>query len=161
METGHHLPRQQPGHPEQLRLPDRLEGRVVHAEGELILRTGHRNKAQQVYSGGGDRIYQNPNPRDNDAGGHLFGTQFGGAGEGLNMVPQAARQNSGGDWQAMEKDWADALEADKDVYVKVVPKYPNDSTHRPHEFEISYTIRSVDENGKLVIQRVRRTIPNA
>jgi hypothetical protein len=53
-----------------------------------------------------------------------------------------------------------ALEAKKDVYVKVEPVYSGNS-ERPDEFKVSYTIREVDDAGNVKPVTTRKTIPNA
>lgn len=51
---------------------------------------------------------QGPDP---DQGGHLLGTQFGGPGEQINLVPMKKSLNqSGGDWYNMEQAWATKIQ---------------------------------------------------
>jgi hypothetical protein len=113
-------------------------GRVTRAEGQLVLNPAHRHGGQQVMAGGADR-------RAGDEGGHLFGTQFGGAGEGINILPQSARLNSQGqrEWWRMEQSWADELRAGNQVHVKIVPKYRGDGD-RPDWFKVTYTVTRPD-----------------
>lgn len=125
-------------------------GRVIRAEGQLVLRKGVRHGAQQGRAGhGAGRGVGN----SGDEGGHLFGTQFGGAGEGLNMLPQSARLNSQGrrEWYRMEQMWADELRAGNEVHVKILPTYPRGPGDRPNLYIVEYTI--TDKNGRT------RTIP--
>jgi hypothetical protein len=45
-----------------------------------------------------------------------------------------------GAWLAMEREWANALKADKKVSVKIEVKYGND--RRPTNFNVTYTIEN-------------------
>jgi len=49
-----------------------------------------------------------------------------------------------GAWLAMEREWANALKADKKVSVKIEVKYGND--RRPIGFKVQYKI----ENGNTI-----------
>lgn len=89
-------------------------GRVVKAEGTLNPATVDRNAYQQLLAGrvGGDGY----------DGGHLIGTLVGGAGEKINLVAQLSSVNRG-EFRVMEKSWAEAMQAGKEVRVEVVPIY--------------------------------------
>jgi hypothetical protein len=120
-------------------------GRVIRAEGQLVLRKGVRHGTQQGRAGhGAGRGVGNAG----DEGGHLFGTQFGGAGEGLNMLPQSAQLNSKGrrEWYNMEEMWANELRAGNDVHVRILPTYPRGPGDRPTMYIVEYVI--TDKNGK-------------
>ncbi|OYN86536.1 DNA/RNA non-specific endonuclease [Parenemella sanctibonifatiensis] len=79
-----------------------------------------------------------PGKRDGDHAGHVFGDRFGGSPEVDNLLSQAADVNLGS-YKKLENEWADALEAGKDVKVKVEPKYDGDGM-RPTEFKVNYTV---------------------
>lgn len=89
-------------------------GRVVKAEGTLNPATVDRNAYQQLLAGraGGDGY----------DGGHLIGTLVGGAGEKINLVAQLSSVNRG-EFRVMEKSWAEAMQAGKEVRVEVSPVY--------------------------------------
>lgn len=110
-------------------------GRIESVSGTLIDDPAKRNAYAQRVAGGDDRL-------DTDDGGHLIGSQFGGSGNLDNLVPMASATNrSGGKWYTMEQEWAKALDDGKTVDVKIKVIYPeNDSTKRPTEFVVSYTI---------------------
>lgn len=111
-------------------------GRVSSVEGKLDLTKMERNKYQQCKVGHcGD---------PGDDGGHLIASSLGGAGDKINIVPQASTLNRG-DWKAMENSLRKDLEAGKSVSVKVEVKYPPSDGVRPSEFRVLATI-----DGKLV-----------
>ncbi|WP_157180988.1 DNA/RNA non-specific endonuclease [Actinopolymorpha alba] len=113
-------------------------GRVIRAEGQLVLRSGVRHGGQQGRAGhGAGRGVGNPG----DEGGHLFGTQFGGAGEGINMLPQSAQLNSRGrrEWYNMEQMWANELRGGNQVHVRINPVYTGPG-ERPDLYVVEYTI---------------------
>ncbi|MEQ4204711.1 DNA/RNA non-specific endonuclease [Actinopolymorpha sp. B9G3] len=119
-------------------------GRVSRAEGRLVLNKGSRHRRQQQMAGTGVG-------RPGDHGGHLFGTRFGGAGEGINMVPMTGRLNSGGRWQAMEDQWERELLAGNQVDVKIVPKYQGDG-ERPDWFKVTHTVTEPNGGSRTVTQ---------
>ena len=92
-------------------------GRVSKAEGLLDvsnLRKMDRNTYQQLVAGKvGGEGYE---------GGHLIATLFGGAGEKINLIPQLAAVNRR-EFRVLEREWADAIRAGKDVKVEVSPVY--------------------------------------
>ena len=111
-------------------------GRVTRADATLDLAklgSGDRNVYQQVVSGriGGEGY----------DGGHLIGTLFGGAGERINLVPQLSSVNRGS-FRAMEKQWADALTANKTVRVEVNPVYAA-TGQVPTRIDVTYWIDNV------------------
>ena len=88
--------------------------------------------------------------KDYDDGGHLIANWFRGPNEAINIVPMRKSLNRNvtdptiidptgkGAWLAMEREWANALKADKKVSVKIEVKYSND--RRPTNFVVTYTI---------------------
>ena len=110
------------------------EGRVTHAETTLDrLTPGERNAYQQRVAGRGDRL-------PGDEGGHIFGTRFGGPGEGVNLT--AMRRGLNGPGQAsyyeMESQWAKAVEDGKPVHTQVHVEYG--SGNRPTSYTVQYRI---------------------
>jgi filamentous hemagglutinin len=93
-------------------------GRVTKAEGLLDVSKVDRNVYQQLIAGKvGGEGYE---------GGHLIATLFGGAGEKINLIPQLATVNRV-EFRAMERTWADAIRAGKEVRVEVSPIYSGSS----------------------------------
>ncbi|THF59460.1 hypothetical protein E6O51_15840 [Pseudothauera rhizosphaerae] len=82
-----------------------------------------------------------------DEGGHLIASSLGGAGDKINIVPQASTLNRG-DWKAMENELRDALKAGKEVSVKIEVGYPVGSGVRPNEFKVFATV-----DGKIIPYR--------
>jgi len=105
-------------------------GRVVKAEGTLSPATVDRNAYQQLLAGraGGDGY----------DGGHLIGTLVGGAGEKINLVAQLSSVNRG-EFRVMEKSWAEAMQAGKEVRVEVSPVYSGTS-QVPTQIDVRYWI---------------------
>lgn|GEM_PF-1985378 len=106
-------------------------GRISNVEANLELGKAERNQYAQRTVGGKDRL-------PNDDGGHLIASIFNGSGEIDNLVPMDATLNRK-EYKAIETSWKKALEAGKEVSVKVRPIYEGKST-RPTEFKLSYTI---------------------
>ncbi len=77
-----------------------------------------------------------------DDGGHLIASSLGGAGDRINIVPQASTLNRG-DWKAMENQLRDELKAGKTASVKIDVGYPNGNTKRPDYFEVTPIIDGV------------------
>ena len=77
-----------------------------------------------------------------DDGGHLITSSLGGAGDRINMVPQAATLNRG-DWKAMENELRDFVSAGKNVTVKIEVGYPAGGGVRPSAFVVSTTIDGI------------------
>ena len=93
-------------------------GRVSKAEGLLDVAKMDRNAYQQLMAGKvGGEGYE---------GGHLLATLFGGAGEKINLIPQLSTVNRV-EFRAMERTWADAIRAGKEVRVEVSPIYSGSS----------------------------------
>ncbi len=90
---------------------------------------------------------------DYDDGGHLLANWFKGPNEAINIVPMRKGLNrnvidptivdpSGkGAWLAMEREWANALKANKSISVKIEIKYG--SNRRPTAFIINYKIDGI------------------
>ena len=99
---------------------------------------GDRNGHQQRIAGGPDRL-------PGDQGGHIFGTQFGGPGEAINITAMRDTLNQVGarDYYNLEAQWRQLAEQGGQVQVKVDIAYPGDSL-RPE----SYTVETYVD-GKL------------
>lgn len=106
--------------------------RVVHVEGELTLNKHDRNGCQQCKAGKCGVA--------GDEGGHLIGAQFDAAGEKINL-PMDSSLNQG-QWNSMEKTWADALKDGKKVSVDIRPTYVGDGA-RPTSFMVEYKVDNV------------------
>lgn len=113
--------------------------RVGHAEMTYDhgAEPGDRNGHQQRIAGGPDRL-------PGDQGGHIFGTQFGGPGEAINITAMRDTLNQVGarDYYNLEMQWRQLAEQGQ-VQVKVDIAYPGDSM-RPE----SYTVETYVD-GKL------------
>lgn len=97
----------------------------------------NRNSYAQRVAGREDRL-------PNDDGGHLIASIFNGSGSLDNLVPMNSTLNRG-DWKAMEKSWAKALDNGETVDVKIEPIYSGTS-QRSISFEVEYKIG----NGKWI-----------
>nr|WP_243667226.1 hemagglutinin repeat-containing protein [Pseudomonas brassicae] len=106
-------------------------GRVNSVEGQLSLTTMDRNPYQQCKVGHCGNA--------GDDGGHLIASSLGGAGDKINMVPQAAKLNRG-DWKRMENEMRTALQSGQTVSVKIDIGYPPTGGVRPNEFTVLATI---------------------
>ena len=105
-------------------------GRVTKAEGVLDLKRVDPNTYQQLIAGQvGGEGYE---------GGHLIAKLFGGAGERINLIPQLSAVNRG-ELRVMEKEWADAIRAGKEVMVEVSPIYAG-SSKAPNNLLVKYWI---------------------
>lgn len=113
-------------------------GRIKSAKGKLRLEKGKRNNNHQKKVGGTER-------KDSDHGGHLLATRFGGSGKIDNLVLMNANLNQSA-YRKLENIWDKALKNNKEVTVKIIPKYKGNSL-RPDEFTIVYQID--DEEIKL------------
>jgi filamentous hemagglutinin len=111
-------------------------GRVKAVEGTLSLDKMDRNGYQQVCAGQSGCV--------GDDGGHLIASSLGGAGDRINIVPQAATLNRQ-DWKDMENFFRSQLQAGKTVDVKIDVEYPASGGARPSEFRVLATI-----NGETV-----------
>lgn len=112
-------------------------GRVDKVEGQLSLDKMARNRYQQ------GKVGRSVNAKGDD-GGHLIASVLGGAGDRVNMVPQASMLNRG-EWKAMENFLRSELEAGKNVSIKIDVGYPNGNTTRPSSF---FVIAKIDGKPK-------------
>jgi len=101
-------------------------GRVTKVEGSLSLNTMDRNGYQQLCAGKSGCA--------GDDGGHLIASSLGGAGDRINIVPQASTLNRG-DWRVMEDYLRGELQAGKSVDISIDVKYDLSSI-RPNEFRV-------------------------
>jgi len=77
----------------------------------------------------------------NDQGGHLIGSQFGGSGEQINLVPMKSSVNGpGGDWYTMEQKWANGGKTITGVEIKII--YGVDK--RPTNFLVKWSENGVE-----------------
>ncbi|MEO8121766.1 MAG: DNA/RNA non-specific endonuclease [Rhodoferax sp.] len=106
-------------------------GRVNAVVGELDLTKMDRNPYQQCVTGKCGDI--------GDQGGHLIAATLGGAGDRINLVPQAATLNNGA-WKVMENEFKAALDAGKTVSIKIDVGYPPGGGTRPNSFLVDATI---------------------
>ncbi len=106
-------------------------GRVKAVEGTLSLDKMDRNTYQQLCAGQSGCV--------GDDGGHLIASSLGGAGDRINIVPQAATLNRG-DWKAMERELAGYLKEGKTVSVKIDVGYPELGGGRPNRFEVAINV---------------------
>jgi len=79
-----------------------------------------------------------------DDAGHLIASSLGGAGDKINLVPQASTLNRQ-DWRDMERYFEAELKAGKTVNLKINVGYPAGTGARPNEFRV---IANID--GKIV-----------
>jgi predicted ribonuclease toxin of YeeF-YezG toxin-antitoxin module len=122
------------------------QGRVVEVSGELKLDKAQRNTYAQRMAGADDGRLAT------DQGGHLIGSQFGGTGQPINLVPMDAKVNSSsmanGTWGRMEQQWAEQLSQKNTVVVKIEPIYKTE-TARPDFFNVTQQI-----NGKTTYKTI-------
>ncbi|MGY0691944.1 DNA/RNA non-specific endonuclease [Virgibacillus sp. FSP13] len=103
------------------------KGRIASAEATLKLGKADRNSYAQRTVGREDRL-------PNDDGGHIIASIFKGSGDIDNLVPMNSKLNRS-EYKTLENTWKKALEKDKEVNIKVKPKYGGQSI-RPSEFKI-------------------------
>ena len=109
-------------------------GRVKEVTGNLSPNKMDRNEYQQGCAGRSGCA--------GDDGGHLIASSLGGAGDRINIVPQASTLNRQ-DWKVMENFFRSELEAGKTVNVKIDVGYPASGGVRPSEFRVLATINGV------------------
>jgi filamentous hemagglutinin len=114
-------------------------GRVKAVEGSLSLDKMDRNGYQQICAGQSGCV--------GDDGGHLIASSLGGAGDRINIVPQAATLNRD-DWRAMEREFAGYLKEGKSVTVKIDVGYPASGGVRPSEFTVAALINGERQEFK-------------
>ena len=103
-------------------------GRVNAVVADLDLLKMDRNPYQQCTTGHCGNA--------GDQGGHLIAATLGGAGDRVNLVPQAATLNNG-PWKAMENEFKAALDGGKSVSIKIDVGYPPGGGVRPSEFVVT------------------------
>ncbi|MEO8121764.1 MAG: DNA/RNA non-specific endonuclease [Rhodoferax sp.] len=110
-------------------------GRVNAVVGELDLTKMDRNPYQQCVTGKCGDI--------GDQGGHLIAATLGGAGDRINLVPQAATLNNG-PWKTMENELKTAIAAGQKVSIKIDVGYPPGGGVRPDAFKVTAVIDGVE-----------------
>jgi len=110
-------------------------GRTIMVEGDLRLENGKRNLYAQRMEGGDDR-------RDDDDGFHIIATRFGGWGGSENLICSDRLLNRG-HYKRVENEWAEHLNAEHNVHVKIEPLYVGDET-RPYCITGEYTVSGAD-----------------
>ncbi|MDP0396731.1 DNA/RNA non-specific endonuclease [Tsukamurella strandjordii] len=121
------------------------KGRVTETRGILSdLNKSDRNGYQQGVSGRGDRL-------PGDQGGHLWGTQFGGPGEGINITAMKEGLNQAGknSFYEIERQWAKQVAAGSPVDATIRLAYSGDSV-RPSSYVVSW----INESGNTVTRRL-------
>jgi len=119
-------------------------GRPTSASGILSLETGTRTAEQTRIGKLGDA---------GDEGGHLIGAQFDGPPDAFNLTPQAGSVNrgAGSEWTAMEREWADALEAGSEVTVQIDVVYEQGLDGlRPTGYNIVYEIDGIPQEATIL-----------
>nr|WP_269665329.1 hemagglutinin repeat-containing protein [Xylella taiwanensis] len=106
-------------------------GRVKNVQADLISKKMDRNTYQQRCMGKCGEL--------GDEGGHLIASSLGGAGDRINLVPQAQILNRT-DWRKMEHHFHQALHDGKSVSVKIDLGYPATGGVRPNKFVVEATI---------------------
>ena len=72
----------------------------------------------------------------------MIAATLGGAGDRINLVPQAATLNNG-PWKAMENEFKAAIESGKKVSIKIDVGYPPGGGARPSTFLVEANIGGV------------------
>ncbi|NBI36336.1 hypothetical protein FUT69_03715 [Xylella taiwanensis] len=106
-------------------------GRVKNVQADLTSKKMDRNTYQQRCMGKCGEL--------GDEGGHLIASSLGGAGDRINLVPQAEILNRSG-WRKMEQQFNQALQDGKSVSVKIDLGYPATGGVRPNKFVVEATI---------------------
>ncbi|WP_234265185.1 DNA/RNA non-specific endonuclease [Hydrogenophaga sp. NFH-34] len=117
-------------------------GRVKEVTGDLSLNKMDRNQYQQGCAGASGCA--------GDDGGHLIASALGGAGDRVNIVPQASTLNRG-EWKAMENELAGYLKEGKNVNVKIEVEYPAGGGVRPNKFEVTINV-----DGESVVREFKQ-----
>ncbi|MDE1465492.1 DUF637 domain-containing protein, partial [Spartinivicinus poritis] len=115
---------------------DSLGRTIVVDIQELRLNRTDRNRHQQRVAGRNFR-------EDDDVGGHLLGAQFGGPGEGINIVAMNRQLNGNshalGRFGQLETEWANRIRSGERLGVTIRPIYEGNSL-RPVRFDITETV---------------------
>ncbi|MEO5318909.1 DNA/RNA non-specific endonuclease [Arthrobacter sp. CC3] len=117
-------------------------GRVSESSARLdTLITKDRNIYQQRLAGGLDRL-------PGDDGGHIFGTQFGGPGESINITAMRSDLNRLGnrEYYALEQQWAKVIGEGKSIDVDIKMNYSSDTSVRPSIYTVTYKV----DNGPVM-----------
>ncbi|MEW1821377.1 DNA/RNA non-specific endonuclease [Arthrobacter sp. NPDC080031] len=117
-------------------------GRVSESSARLdTLIAKDRNIYQQRLAGGVDRL-------PGDDGGHIYGTQFGGPGESINITAMRSDLNRLGnrDYYALEQQWAKFIGEGKSIDVDIKMNYSSDSSLRPSIYTVTYKV----DNGPVM-----------
>ncbi|WP_238220118.1 DNA/RNA non-specific endonuclease [Tsukamurella pulmonis] len=121
------------------------KGRVTETRGLLSdLKPADRNGYQQKVSGRADRL-------PGDQGGHLWGTRFGGPGEGINITAMKESLNQAGknSFYKIEEQWAKQIAGGNPVDAIIKLAYKGDSV-RPSSYVVSW----INESGNTVTRRL-------
>lgn len=121
-------------------------GRISSCEGNLRLEDGKRNTAHQAKAGGEYRM-------ETDEGGHLIGRRFGGSEKVDNIVPMDHDLNHG-EYDKLEDEWANELERDNQVNVKIRCRYLGEST-RPTEFVVKTKVTEPDGSSYVETRKLQ------
>lgn len=121
------------------------KGRVSSAEGVLRMKDPEYKREMEDVRNKEDQNYKPTDDR-----GHVIAHRFGGSDKLENLVPMDSKLNQCA-FASLENKLADAVQAGAKVEYKVDIKY-SDSTNRPSEFRVSYSIDgeksvSVFKNG--------------
>lgn len=114
-------------------------GRIERCEGSLRLDEGKRYGNHQLASGGKYRL-------ENDEGGHLIGSEFGGSGKVDNIVPMDYDLNHH-EYYELEKSWKNELKKGNEVDVNIECKYTGES-ERPDYLIVKSKITETDGNER-------------
>ncbi|MDY4298815.1 DNA/RNA non-specific endonuclease [Pseudomonas salmasensis] len=113
-------------------------GRVTKVEGTLTLNKSQtRNQNAQKNAGGKDRL-------PDDQGGHFVGRRFDGPTDEMNHFAQNGNFNNSA-YKKLENYWEKALKDNKDVRIKINPRYNGDSL-RPDKVTIKQWIDGIPQD---------------
>lgn len=105
-------------------------GRISDAEAPSLKYKTHKGRLRHNS--------KTPDKLPDDHAGHIFADMFGGSPELNNLLSQAKNVNTKV-YRDLERIWAKALDAGKEVSVKVKINYEGNSL-RPSSFKVDYTI---------------------
>jgi hypothetical protein len=92
--------------------------------------------------------------KSGDQGGHLFGSQFDGPGEQINLEPMKSSINGpGGSYYQMETEWKNALNASGNASGTVTDIdiiITRGANNRAIRFEIDYKINGIQKPTKTI-----------
>lgn len=104
------------------------KGRIIHAEGNLVVKDGERSSLNAKVSGMGA----------NDQRGHIIADLFGGSNQNDNLVAQLQTINQGA-YKVLESNLADLTVSGNQVYGDYSIDYQGDSS-RPLAITVSYCV---------------------